>query len=191
VVTAALGTRNPRLGDVFNLSGSETIFLLLIALVVLGPEKLPEAIRKFGKAYGEFRKMATGFQNEVKSALDEPIRELRGTADAFRQAANFDGVDEVVDDAKRAFDLNATAAPVESTTTDANSAADSAAASDPPPLDPDASAAVGNGSSLPPPRPPIIRKPGVNFGSANPRPAPVRSDVAAAEPAPAEEPIAE
>lgn len=73
----------------FNLQGSEIIFLLLIALVVLGPEKLPDAIRKFGRAYAEFKKMANGFQGELKQALDEPMRELKDTADAMRNAVNF------------------------------------------------------------------------------------------------------
>ncbi len=74
----------------FNLSGSEMIFLLLIALVVLGPEKLQEAVRRFGKAYGEFKKVTSGFQTELRSALDEPMREMRDTADAMRKAANLD-----------------------------------------------------------------------------------------------------
>ncbi len=74
----------------FNLSGSEIVFLLLIALIVLGPDKLPEAVHKFGKIYGELKKMGTGFQTELKSALDEPMREMRETADAFKKAANFD-----------------------------------------------------------------------------------------------------
>ncbi|MDO8362152.1 MAG: Sec-independent protein translocase protein TatB [Actinomycetota bacterium] len=74
----------------FNVQGSELIFLLLIALVVLGPEKLPDAVRKFGKGYAEFKKMANGFQGELRQALDEPLRELRDTADAVRDAAKFD-----------------------------------------------------------------------------------------------------
>ncbi|MGD9995792.1 MAG: twin-arginine translocase TatA/TatE family subunit [Ilumatobacteraceae bacterium] len=74
----------------FNFSGSEIVFLLLIALVVLGPEKLPEAIRRFGKTYAEFKKMSTGFQTELKSALDEPMREMRETADAFKKAATIE-----------------------------------------------------------------------------------------------------
>jgi sec-independent protein translocase protein TatB len=74
----------------FNLSGSEIVFLLLLALIVLGPEKLPEAVRKFGKFYSEFKNMSTGFQSELKSALDEPMREMRETAEAFKKAANFD-----------------------------------------------------------------------------------------------------
>lgn len=82
----------------FNLSGSETVALLLLALVVLGPERLPGAIRKFGKTYGELRKMATGFQSEVRAALDEPMRELRSTADAFREAAQLDELDTLLND---------------------------------------------------------------------------------------------
>ena len=74
----------------FNIQGGELIFLLLVALVVLGPEKLPEAVRKFGRTYAEFKKVANGFQTEMKSVLDEPMRELRSTADAVRVAANFD-----------------------------------------------------------------------------------------------------
>ena len=74
----------------FNFSGSEIVFLLLLALIVLGPEKLPEAVRKFGKTYGEIKKMTSGFQSELKTALDEPMREMRETADAFKKAASFD-----------------------------------------------------------------------------------------------------
>jgi sec-independent protein translocase protein TatB len=75
---------------VFNFSGSEVVFLLLLALIILGPEKLPDAVRKFGKTYGEFKKVTSGFQAELKNALDEPMREMRETADAFKKAASFD-----------------------------------------------------------------------------------------------------
>ena len=74
----------------FNLSGSELIFLVLIALVVLGPDKLPEAMRKAGKAYADFKKMTTGFQSEMKSVLDEPMRELRETAELAKKSAMWD-----------------------------------------------------------------------------------------------------
>lgn len=72
----------------FNLQGSEIIVILLIALVVLGPEKLPDAVRKFTQTYSELKKMSTGFQAELKSALDEPMREMRETADLVRNAAD-------------------------------------------------------------------------------------------------------
>ena len=73
----------------FNLTGSEIIVILLLALVVLGPEKLPDAIRRFGRTYAELRKMGTGFQQEFKAALDEPVREMRETADLIRKSADF------------------------------------------------------------------------------------------------------
>lgn len=77
-----------RLFSVFNLQGSEIIVILLLALVVLGPEKLPDAIRKFSRTYAELKKMGSGFQSELKSALDEPMREMRETGDMLRDAAD-------------------------------------------------------------------------------------------------------
>jgi sec-independent protein translocase protein TatB len=73
---------------VFNLQGSEIIVILLLALVVLGPEKLPDAVRRFMKTYNELRKMGQGFQSELKSALDEPMRELRDTANLIKEQAD-------------------------------------------------------------------------------------------------------
>jgi Tat protein translocase TatB subunit len=73
---------------VFNLQGSEIIVILLIALVVLGPDRLPDAIRRFMQTYNELKKMGSGFQAEVKSAFDEPMREMRDTAKTIRDAAD-------------------------------------------------------------------------------------------------------
>lgn len=70
----------------FNLSGSEIVVILLLALIVLGPEKLPEAIRKFGRVYNEVRKISNGFQSEFKNAFEEPMKELRETAQLTRDA---------------------------------------------------------------------------------------------------------
>ncbi len=72
----------------FNLQGSEIVVILLLALVVLGPEKLPDAVRKFTQTYAELKKMSSGFQSELKSALDEPMREMRETANLVRNAAD-------------------------------------------------------------------------------------------------------
>jgi sec-independent protein translocase protein TatB len=74
---------------VFNLQGSELIIILLLALVVLGPEKLPEAMRKLGQFYAELKKMSSGFQKEFRSATDEPMREIRETANALRDSVDF------------------------------------------------------------------------------------------------------
>lgn len=69
---------------VFNLSGSEIVFLLLAGLVVIGPERLPGVIRGVGKAYGELRRMARGFESEMRGTFEEPLRDLRDTAKDIR-----------------------------------------------------------------------------------------------------------
>lgn len=68
----------------FNLSGSEIVFLLIIGLVVLGPEKLPSALRKAGRIYGEFRRIASGAESDFRSAFAEPLRELQDTASGYK-----------------------------------------------------------------------------------------------------------
>jgi sec-independent protein translocase protein TatB len=67
------------------MSGSEIIFIVLLALVVLGPEKLPEVMRRVGRTYGEFKRMSSSFQDEFRSQIDEPMREMRDTADLIRR----------------------------------------------------------------------------------------------------------
>jgi sec-independent protein translocase protein TatB len=54
----------------FNVGGGEIIVIMLIALIVLGPQRLPDAARQIGKTMGELRRLSNGFQNEVRSALD-------------------------------------------------------------------------------------------------------------------------
>ena len=84
----------------FNLQGSELVIILLLALVVLGPEKLPEAMRRMGRFYGELKKMSTGFQQEFKSAVDEPLREFRQTAETVKDSVDFRKFQEGVRDEK-------------------------------------------------------------------------------------------
>lgn len=46
--------------------------VLVLALVFLGPARLPDAARSLGKAVQEFRRMSAGLQAEVRDAFDEP-----------------------------------------------------------------------------------------------------------------------
>lgn len=57
----------------FNIGGAELLVILLVALLVLGPNKLPQAARQVGHFLGEFRRIADGFQSELKSAMDDPL----------------------------------------------------------------------------------------------------------------------
>lgn len=64
---------------VFNLSGSEIVFLLIAGLVVLGPERLPGTIRTVGRVYGQFRRAANGLESELKETFGDPLEDLRRT----------------------------------------------------------------------------------------------------------------
>jgi sec-independent protein translocase protein TatB len=54
----------------FNVGGGELLVILLIALIVLGPQRLPEAARQVGRVVSEVRRVSSGFQNELKDAFD-------------------------------------------------------------------------------------------------------------------------
>jgi Tat protein translocase TatB subunit len=58
---------------VFNVGTPELLVILLVALIVLGPNKLPDAARQVGKFVGEMRRMSTGFQSELRDAMQEPV----------------------------------------------------------------------------------------------------------------------
>ena len=57
----------------FNVGGPEVLVILVLALIVLGPQRLPEAARQIGKFMGELRRMSSGFQQELRSAMDDPL----------------------------------------------------------------------------------------------------------------------
>jgi sec-independent protein translocase protein TatB len=68
----------------FNFSGSEIVFLLILGLVVLGPEKLPPALRKLGQLYGQFKRITGDAQSEFKGAFAEPIRDMQKAANEYK-----------------------------------------------------------------------------------------------------------
>lgn len=72
---------------VFNLGGGEIVFLLIAGLIVLGPERLPSVLRTVGKTYGELRRMARGFEQEMKSGFEEPLKEIKQTAEGIKKTA--------------------------------------------------------------------------------------------------------
>lgn len=55
----------------FNVGGGEVIVILLVVLIVLGPDKLPEAARKIGNVVSEVRRMSSGFQDEMRAAMED------------------------------------------------------------------------------------------------------------------------
>lgn len=60
-----------------NLGGQEILVILLVGLIVLGPTKLPAAIRQAGRFAAETRRVAAGFKREFQEALGEPLAESK------------------------------------------------------------------------------------------------------------------
>ncbi len=50
----------------FNIGAPELIIILVIALLILGPGKLPEVGQALGRSIREFRKASTDIQESVK-----------------------------------------------------------------------------------------------------------------------------
>ena len=63
------------------LGTGEVLVILMVALLVLGPEKLPGAARQAGRWIGDLRRLSSGFQSELRDALQEPVDQTpRATA---------------------------------------------------------------------------------------------------------------
>lgn len=111
----------------FNIGGGELIVILLIALIVLGPQRLPDAARQIGKTMGELRRLSSGFQNEMKQALetaDDPKR-IAARRNVLARETPSDASEGTSVGASELEELNVLPDPVELT---ADAAAESIAA---------------------------------------------------------------
>jgi Tat protein translocase TatB subunit len=54
-----------------NIGPQELILILIVALVVVGPQRLPELGRTIGKVLREFRKIQTDVKDTIKFDLDD------------------------------------------------------------------------------------------------------------------------
>ena len=70
----------------FNVGGMELLVIAIVALVVLGPDKLPGAVRQVGQVAGELRRMSKGFQTDLRGALSEAERDAEAARRADRAA---------------------------------------------------------------------------------------------------------
>ena len=58
----------------------EVLVILVLALLVLGPERLPQAARTMGRWMGELRKLTGSLQAEVRDVVDDVMRPVNETA---------------------------------------------------------------------------------------------------------------
>lgn len=77
------------------LQGGEIIIILLVALLVFGPRRLPELARKLGQWMAELRAAA----RDVRQGLESEVADLKSVADDLK--APLDELKKPVDDIKR------------------------------------------------------------------------------------------
>jgi len=66
-----------------NLGFSEMFFLVLLALILFGPRRLPEIARQMGKFMAEFKRASNEFQNQI----NDEIRKLDAEEQQSRSIA--------------------------------------------------------------------------------------------------------
>ena len=68
----------------FGIGMPELLVILVVALIVLGPKRLPEIARSLGKGMAEFRRASTEFQRTLSASIEEtpPVTPPRTAAPA-------------------------------------------------------------------------------------------------------------
>ncbi|OQX27777.1 MAG: twin arginine-targeting protein translocase TatB [Desulfobacteraceae bacterium IS3] len=59
----------------FGIGMPELILILIVALIVVGPKKLPDIAKSMGRAIGEFRKATTEFKESI--GVDTELKEVK------------------------------------------------------------------------------------------------------------------
>jgi Tat protein translocase TatB subunit len=69
----------------FGIGVPELLVILVVALIVLGPKRLPEVAKALGKGLAEFRRATSDLTEELRGAQTMIEREARDTERAVRQ----------------------------------------------------------------------------------------------------------
>ncbi|MCH7625641.1 MAG: twin-arginine translocase TatA/TatE family subunit [Chloroflexi bacterium] len=97
--------------SILGMGSLELLVVLLLAFIILGPERMVDAARKLGKLTGELRRMTNEVtvmvQEEVDRVKDPIIREgkeLESRVTSVTSELNLNGPDEVKKEAEDAAD---------------------------------------------------------------------------------------
>lgn len=74
----------------FGIGVPELLVIMVVALIVLGPSRLPEVAKMLGKAFAEFRRATSDLSDELNNArsmLEEEVRMAERQARTIRPPA--------------------------------------------------------------------------------------------------------
>ncbi len=71
----------------FNIGWPEMVILVVAALMILGPERLPEAIRWTARSMRQVREYATGATSQLRNELGSELDEIRKPLEELQQLA--------------------------------------------------------------------------------------------------------
>ncbi len=77
----------------FGLGMPEILLILAIALMVIGPKKLPDLAKSLGRALGEFKKAAQDFKSSIDlegtvKEINDPIKNIKSDLKVFSDPLN-------------------------------------------------------------------------------------------------------
>jgi sec-independent protein translocase protein TatA len=75
----------------FNIGPMELIVILLVALLIVGPKRLPEVGRSIGKSLREVRRATEEVRYSFEASLDDEAHEETADPEAADEDANPDG----------------------------------------------------------------------------------------------------
>jgi Tat protein translocase TatB subunit len=68
----------------FGIGMPELVVILVVALLVLGPKRLPEVARSLGRAVAEFRRQSNEVMEEFQAQIDADERSARADKPASK-----------------------------------------------------------------------------------------------------------
>ena len=68
----------------FGIGSTELLVILVVALIVIGPSKLPDLMKTLGKGMAEFRRMSTDVKSTLEAEVERADREHK-QAEAKKQ----------------------------------------------------------------------------------------------------------
>lgn len=80
----------------FGISGTELFMIVAFALLIFGPDKLPEFARTIGKFMNEFKRAQESMESLIRAEMYAGERSQRAAASA--QVAGLDDIDDDEED---------------------------------------------------------------------------------------------